>query len=1219
MKSTFHKTLALTLSVSMLAAYTPGFATVVADNVTYEDAVVADGQSALRGGAFEFRNGATFEKSATFTDNSATGEPQNNGWGGAIFTDYNATEDVVFKEDASFSGNTAHSGGAVYNESSIVFEGPATFENNKALYGDGGALVNHSNSTVLFNDTVTFTNNAAHALGGAISNAGTITFEKLATFTGNKSGNKGASISNSGTINFKDGLVANQNVDGYTGIDNSGTLKVTGGNVSITDNTANRAAGLFNNGLLEMSNVDEIVFANNTATASSAGALGVNEAGNTSLSANTITFDKNQATGDGYGGAIFTAGNLSILGAQNTFSNNTNTTTGYGSKDETYFGGGAIHARSADNDAKVIIGTTDSVNTFTNNVSNEQGGALFARNAANVTINGTTTFENNTAAKNGGAIYVRDSASTITFNGSASFTGNKASQNGGAIYNSGTLDVTNATFENNQATSVGGAMAVAGHVTIEDSTFTGNQTVAGAGGAAQGGALFQFRNENLTDEPYTLTVKNSTFESNIADIGQGGGATGGAVDIYAKADFDNVKFLNNAVKTTDTLDGGGAAHMGSWSKVTFSNSTFAGNTSQTNGGALRTRSGPWVGTGKNNNSAALLDITHSTFADNKADINGGAFYNNFYNSVTTGDSVYIEDASFENNTATEGGAIYNTGDTDILGNVAAITLKDSTFTGNTASGNGGAIYNGGTLTLAGTNTFTDNTAAVGADIYNDGTLNLNGTTTIDGGIAGTGDVNVDGTLNIGSTQVAADSIAFAANSTLGVEFGNTDMGNLQANTVTIGNGSNLVVSLSKDFLTTDTTTHDLINRDAAVTGAFTLADVGNALYNVSLNEDNKVIAQRKSQEEQSENVKEVGGTNNDVAVIAAYTSASDLGGETANKVGDIINTLAQTDTAAAVAVTKAIAPEVAPAKQVVHTAVLNEVFGAVQNRLAAATTVTPATYALGDSKNYRAANAKNFSVWTQGLLNKSHKEATNNASAFTGRSTGIAAGADMKPTDNTLVGAGYAYTHTNVSSTGRHDRILGDTFFLYGQYRPSAFYVQGSVAYGDSKYEESKYLPGLTLDADYHVQSYSAQGLVGYDVTDWLSPNFGLRYTRLHQEGYNDGAQDVSADNSDYFTGMLGADLQTQMRVTRNFSLLPHMHAGLAYDFVSADNDGRVALPNGTGYKVYGERLHRLSVELGAGFTARLYQNVEISAAYEGSFREDYNSHTGTLKLRYLF
>ena len=1128
----------------MLAAYTPGFATVVADNVTYEDAVVADGQSALRGGAFEFRNGATFEKSATFTNNSTTGASPNNGFGGAIFTDYNASEDVVFKDNASFSGNTANSGGAVYNESSIVFEGPTTFENNKALQGDGGALVNHSNSTVLFNDTVAFTNNAAHALGGAISNAGTITFKKLATFTGNKAGNQGTSISNSGTMNFKNGLVANQNADGYTGIANGGTLKVTGGNVSITDNTANRSAGLHNNGLVEMSNIDEIVFANNTATASSAGALGVNDAGNTSLSANTITFDNNQATGDGYGGAIFTSGNLSILGAQNTFSNNTNTTTGYGSKDETYFGGGAIHARSADNDAKVIIGTTDSVNTFTNNVSNEQGGALFARNAANVTINGTTTFENNTAAKNGGAIYVRDTDSVITFNGKTEFIENTASEQGGAIYNEGTL-----TFDGT-------------------ATFVGNE---------------------VTDESYSKggAIYNASTEDGNSNITFNG-----------KAIFDGNK----------SGFGGGALYADEGS-VTFKDTVeFSNNTATNWGGAI-----VWASDNSDDDGEYIDSLTFektATFKNNSAgDTSGGAIQND------GGKIVFKDGATFEGNEAGGnglGGAIYNAAEMYIAGNAE--------FTQNSAS-QGGAIYNAGTLTLAGTNTFTGNTAAEGADIYNEdgSTLNINGTTTIDGGIAGAGDINVDGTLNIGSTQVAADSIAFADNSTLGVEFGNTDMVNLQANTVTIGNGSNLVVSLSKDFLTPDTTTHDLINSDAAVTGAFTLADVGNALYNVSLNEDNQVIAQRKSQEEQSENVKEVGGTNNDVSVIAAYTSASDLGGETANKVGDIINTLAQTDTAAAVAVTKAIAPEVAPAKQVVHTAVLNEVFGAVQNRLAAATTATPATYALGDSKNYRAANAKNFSVWTQGLLNKSHKEATNNAGAFTGRSTGIAAGADMKPTDNTLVGAGYAYTHTNVSSTGRHDRILGDTFFLYGQYRPSAFYVQGSVAYGDSKYEESKYLPGLTLDADYHVQSYSAQGLVGYDVTDWLSPNFGLRYTRLHQEGYNDGAQDVSADNFDYFTGMLGADLQTQMRVTRNFSLLPHMHAGLAYDFVSADNDGRVALPNGAGYKVYGERLHRLSVELGAGFTARLYQNVEISAAYEGSFREDYNSHTGTLKLRYLF
>ncbi len=927
----------------------------------------------------------------------------------------------------------------------------------------------------------------------------------------------------------------------------------------------------------------------------------------------TDTFENLSYTG--YGGALSITSSANVTVTDSTFSNNSATK-----------GGAAI-----DNEGTLQITSSQ----FTNNSTDGRGGALSA--LGDITIE-SSTFNNNTAAGfGGGAIFqFSDPNATLTINNSSfqgnsvqndasayggaifvtdtttiansTFDGNSAIASdgrGGAIYNSGTLLLDNVSFNNNYATSYAGALAAAGNITIQASSFS-NNSVGSENEEGQGGAILQFLDR---ENPYTLTVNNTVFSSNSATSSE---ATGGAVDIYSYADFDNATFTGNSVVADAAVSGGGAAHVGAESRTTFSNSTFSENTASY-GGAIRTRDATLA-----NNSAALLDITNSTFTSNSADNNGGAFYNNFYNSATTGDAVYMASDTFEQNSALNGGAIYNDGTADKAGNAGAILIKDSTFTNNTASENGGAIYNGGTPTLAGTNTFTGNTAAEGADIYNTGILNINDTTTIDGGIAGKGTINVNGTLNIGQAEVKAGTLAFANGSTLGVEFGNDNMGNLQADIVTIGDGANLQVTLSKDFLTTDTTTHDLITADT-VTGAFTLANVNNALYNVSLNEDHQVIAQRKSQEEQNEAVEQAGGTSNDVTVTAAYTSSSDLGNDTTNKVADIINQLAQTDTAKLVEVTKAVAPEVAPAKQVVHTAVLNEVFGALQHRMADVSTGSPAMYALNDAKNYHTANTKHFSVWTQGLLNKSHKESTSQADAFTGRSTGVAAGADMKVGESGLVGLGYAYTHSNVNGTGRHDRILGNNFFLYGQYRPSAFYMQGSFAYGDAKYEESKYLPGLELDANYHVQHYAMQGRMGYDVTEWFSPNMGLRYTRLHQEGYTDGAQNVSAENADYFTGMLGADFQMEQRLSQHMSLLPHLYTGLSYDFVSDDNNSRVTLPNATGYNIVGERLHRLAFEIGAGVTARLYSSVEIALGYEGSFRQDYNAHTGTLKLRYLF
>lgn len=170
-----------------------------------------------------------------------------------------------------------------------------------------------------------------------------------------------------------------------------------------------------------------------------------------------------------------------------------------------------------------------------------------------------------------------------------------------------------------------------------------------------------------------------------------------------------------------------------------------------------------------------------------------------------------------------------------------------------------------------------------------------------------------------------------------------------------------------------------------------------------------------------------------------------------------------------------------------------EVFSAVSSHIEAASAPESSAYALGKEDQGYMATDKNYSVWSQGLINKSHKEENSGASSFSGRSTGLAGGADLKLGDNWIAGLGYAYTHSNVDSLQRHNRILGDNFFAYGQYRPGQFYVQGTLNYGDSKYEEEKYLPGMQVNADYHIKTYAANVTAGYEVNEWLTPLFTVR------------------------------------------------------------------------------------------------------------------------------
>ena len=99
---------------------------------------------------------------------------------------------------------------------------------------------------------------------------------------------------------------------------------------------------------------------------------------------------------------------------------------------------------------------------------------------------------------------------------------------------------------------------------------------------------------------------------------------------------------------------------------------------------------------------ASATITNSRFNRNSAKTGGAVSI-----SQATG-SVLIDDCEFTENTASyEGGAIYN-----YIANGAALTVTDSTFTDNTATNWGNAISNDGDLSLSG-NTISGDGAEIG--------------------------------------------------------------------------------------------------------------------------------------------------------------------------------------------------------------------------------------------------------------------------------------------------------------------------------------------------------------------------------------------------------------------------------------------------------------------------------------------------------------------------
>ena len=489
------------------------------------------------------------------------------------------------------------------------------------------------------------------------------------------------------------------------------------------------------------------------------------------------------------------------------------------------------------------------------------------------------------------------------------------------------------------------------------------------------------------------------------------------------------------------------------------------------------------------------------------------------------------------------------------------------------------------------------------------------------------DIGTNALHSGGDKGVDGEGVHFKDNSTLAFTVTDKDTyGKIYANYVNISeNGTNLNMTLNGAALAKgETTTLKLFNGEDSdkveIEGKFANLSQ-NSRYEFKDNGDGTFEV--TSVGSATDAVVDAGGSANNAGTAEAWDSVSSstsspVAAAVTEKLAQLSNSTNAAEQKAYVAALTAVAPEVAPMVQKTQTETANQVFGAVSTRLTGGSISTGGEgMASGDSIFKRGA------MWVQGLFNKSKLDDTSKAKGFDADSSGIAFGAEKFVTDDTKVGIGYAYTNTDIDGFMRSTDVDTHTAILYGEYKPSNWYVNGIATYGWSDYEEKKSVAGVGVKADYDVETFGLQAMTGYDMNIngfGLTPEAGLRYVHIKQDAYKDSAdQRVSANDSDILTGVIGAKVSKNFELSNGMNIKPEARIAATYDLFNDDVNSVVTLANGSAYAVDGEALDRFGMEFGAGVTAEVNDNVELSLGYEGKFREDYQDHTGLINAKYKF
>ena len=538
------------------------------------------------------------------------------------------------------------------------------------------------------------------------------------------------------------------------------------------------------------------------------------------------------------------------------------------------------------------------------------------------------------------------------------------------------------------------------------------------------------------------------------------------------------------------------------------------------------------------------------------------------------------------------------------------------------------------MNVASGNTFTLDQAEEGSvsltvtDMNVDGTLKL-----ADGAASGTGytvantNVNNGGTLDVGTNSYTS-AVTMNEGSTLSLTVAKGESGTVNGNIAEgsnfkIAGNSNLQVVINDDADLSKGTSLNLGAISQALTDEaqkqdkkLTLAD--NFIYDLSVDgETGKVTAVKEDAAGVADNAVKAGASANAAGTISAFALVDGLSGQ-GKAVHDFINTSMQKgDAASAAQLAEDVAPSAAPVVQTVETGIMNQAYGAVSSQLSGGHVASAAQgKSSGDGMFNKAA------AWVRTLFNKSELDDTSKAKGFDVETTGVALGFHKEVAENVKAGVAYAYGDTSVDGHHRDTDVDSHTFMLYGEYKPSDWYVNAIASYGMSDYDESKHTAVGKIKGSYDVETYGLQAMTGYDfnVNGYtLTPEAGLRYAHIKQDSYRDSAgQRISSDNQDILTGIAGIKASKDFALDNGMKLRPEARLAMTYDLMDGENDAIVNIGSAS-YRINGEQLDRFGIEAGAGLTAELNEEWDVSAGYEGKFRDDFSDHTGILSAKYKF
>ncbi|MBU0858582.1 MAG: autotransporter outer membrane beta-barrel domain-containing protein, partial [Alphaproteobacteria bacterium] len=277
-------------------------------------------------------------------------------------------------------------------------------------------------------------------------------------------------------------------------------------------------------------------------------------------------------------------------------------------------------------------------------------------------------------------------------------------------------------------------------------------------------------------------------------------------------------------------------------------------------------------------------------------------------------------------------------------------------------------------------------------------------------------------------------------------------------------------------------------------------------------------------------------------------------------------------------------------------------------------------------------------LWGQAFGAQAEQDRRQGIAGYDADTYGMIVGMDADMTDAFRAGIAFSYASTDVDSqnvnTGNTD-INSYQIALYGDYDLGGdMFVNAQLGYMRSNIDTLRLnvggVAGNSARGDFYSNQYIVRAELGRDIrasrNAVLTPSLFVNYNHISFENYTEtGAgglalRNVDTDNMNIFE--LGVNVKNEWTFMDGMGgyIKPNIHGGFRYDFVNDEVQTSAALVGGgAAFQTTGFEPAKHTINVGAGLSWDAGNNWEVSTNYDFEYKDDYDAHSGYVRVGYKF